>query len=111
MSVVILGFSGGLDTTFSVLKLKEAGHDVVAVTVDIGQQMCADQIRARAVEAGCADFVLVDGVADFAEFLRRTGDFRLTRSTRTRIRWRRRSAGRTSPIALPTWLARTARRC
>ena len=68
MSVVILGFSGGLDTTFSVLKLKEAGHDVVAVTVDIGQQMCADQIRARAVEAGCADFVLVDGVADFAEF-------------------------------------------
>ena len=68
MSVVILGFSGGLDTTFSVLKLKEAGHDVVAVTVDIGQQMCADQICARAVEAGCADFVLVDGVADFAEF-------------------------------------------
>ena len=68
MSVVILGFSGGLDTTFSVLKLKEAGHDVVAVTVDIGQQMCADRIRARAVEAGCADFVLVDGVADFAEF-------------------------------------------
>ena len=68
MSVVILGFSGGLDTTFSVLKLKEAGHDVVAVTVDIGQQMCADQIRARAQEAGCADFALVDGVAHFAEF-------------------------------------------
>ena len=36
MSLVILGFSGGLDTTFSVLKLREAGHDVVAVTVDIG---------------------------------------------------------------------------
>ena len=68
MSVVILGFSGGLDTTFSVLKLKEAGHDVVAVTVDIGQQMCADQTRARAEEAGCADFILVHGVADFAEF-------------------------------------------
>lgn len=68
MSVVILGFSGGLDTTFSVLRLKEAGHDVVAVTVDIGQQMRPDRIRARAEEAGCADFVLVDGVADFAAF-------------------------------------------
>jgi len=68
MSLVILGFSGGLDTTFSVLKLREAGHDVVAVTVDIGQQMRADQIRTRAEEAGCLDFVLVDGVADFAEF-------------------------------------------
>lgn len=68
MSVVILGFSGGLDTTFSVLKLKEAGHDVVAVTVDIGQQMRVEHTRARAEEAGCSDFILVDGVADFAEF-------------------------------------------
>ena len=36
MKKVILGFSGGLDTTFCVKYLQEQGYAVIAVTVDTG---------------------------------------------------------------------------
>ncbi len=36
MKKVILAFSGGLDTTFCVVHLKEKGYEVVTVTVDTG---------------------------------------------------------------------------
>ena len=36
MKKVILAFSGGLDTSFSVPYLKEQGFDVVTVTIDTG---------------------------------------------------------------------------
>ena len=36
MKKVILAFSGGLDTSFCVLYLKEKGFDVITATIDSG---------------------------------------------------------------------------
>ncbi|MHC4959995.1 MAG: argininosuccinate synthase [Planctomycetota bacterium] len=53
MAVAALAFSGGLDTSYAVLALKRAGHDVVTVTVDTGgfskQDLKDIQKRSRAL--------------------------------------------------------------
>jgi argininosuccinate synthase len=52
---VILAFSGGLDTTFCVLHLKEKGYDVVTVTVNTGgfDDDKLKQIESKAKSLGC----------------------------------------------------------
>ena len=66
--VVCLAFSGGLDTTYCALLLREEGWDVHAVTVDTGGFPPAEKraIAGRARAAG-ARHVLVDGRSDVYE--------------------------------------------
>ncbi|MGH9399232.1 MAG: argininosuccinate synthase [Thermoanaerobaculia bacterium] len=61
--VVCLAFSGGLDTTYCALKLREEGSAVHAVTVDTGGFSPAQRrtIAARAKAAKVARHVFVDG--------------------------------------------------
>ena len=61
-SVVCLAFSGGLDTTYCALLLREEGHAVHAVTVDTGGFSAAEArtIAARAKAARVARFVFLD---------------------------------------------------
>jgi argininosuccinate synthase len=59
----VLAFSGGLDTSFCVLYLKEHGYEVVTVTVDTGgfsDQEIAE-IEARAKELGASKHYTIDG--------------------------------------------------
>ena len=61
-SVVCLAFSGGLDTTYCALKLREEGHAVHAVTVDTGGFSPAEKktIAARARAAKVLRHVFLD---------------------------------------------------
>lgn len=59
---VVLAFSGGLDTTYCAVRLRENGYDVHAVTVQTGG-FSSDELRAieqRARQAGAADYRLIE---------------------------------------------------
>jgi len=59
---VILAFSGGLDTSFCVLYLKEKGFDVVTATIDTGGLSSEElsKIKARSKELGAIKHICVD---------------------------------------------------
>jgi argininosuccinate synthase len=59
----VVAFSGGLDTSCIVSWLKEEWYgfdEVVAMLVDVGQQLDVDESIARGYAAGADDVVLVD---------------------------------------------------
>lgn len=63
MPAVCLAFSGGLDTTYCALRLREEGFSVHAVTVDTGGFSARQKrtIAQRARAAGAARYALLDG--------------------------------------------------
>ena len=64
---IVLAYSGGLDTSVALRWLAdEYSADVVALLVDVGQGIDAEQTTARAMQAGAADIVIVDARAEFA---------------------------------------------
>ncbi|MEX2459657.1 MAG: argininosuccinate lyase [Actinomycetota bacterium] len=61
-----LAYSGGLDTSVSARWLREeAGWDVIAVLVDVGQEIDLESVRARA-DAAEAELVVVDAAEEYA---------------------------------------------
>lgn len=60
---VILAFSGGLDTSFCVVYLKEQGYEVITLTVDTGGFSKQDlaQIALKSKQLGAKHHYLVDG--------------------------------------------------
>jgi argininosuccinate synthase len=69
MPVVCLAFSGGLDTTYCAIRLRDEGRRVHAVTVDTGGFSAREKrtIAARAKAAGVAAHVFLDGRAEVFE--------------------------------------------
>lgn len=63
---IVLAFSGGLDTSFCVVYLKELGFDVVTVTVDTGGFSAADvkKIGDQAKKLGVYKHFFTDGKSD-----------------------------------------------
>jgi argininosuccinate synthase len=59
---VILAFSGGLDTSFCVLHLKEKGFDVITATIDTGGLSASElkRIEKRSKELGAAKHISID---------------------------------------------------
>ena len=70
---VVLAYSGGLDTSVAVKWLQvEKGLDVIACSVDVGQQEDLDEARDRALAAGAKAAEVVDAKDEFAdEFIAR----------------------------------------
>ncbi len=69
----VLAFSGGLDTTWCAVWLREQGHEVHAVTVQTGgfDARELEQIERRARQARVAEWRLIDGRAElFRDLLR-----------------------------------------
>jgi argininosuccinate synthase len=65
---IALAYSGGLDTSVAVKWLgEELGAEVVAVAVDVGQGEDFEKIRARALDAGAVESVVVDARREMAE--------------------------------------------
>ncbi|HUO49614.1 MAG TPA: argininosuccinate synthase, partial [Acidimicrobiales bacterium] len=65
---VVLAYSGGLDTSVAVKWLQEeAGAEVVAVAVDVGQGGDFEVIRQRALAADAVESIVVDARAEMAD--------------------------------------------
>jgi argininosuccinate synthase len=47
---LVLAYSGGLDTSVAIRWLKDLGWDVIAFTVDLGEQKHLEAIQARALK-------------------------------------------------------------
>ncbi len=71
-SKVVLAYSGGLDTSVAIPWLRdEKGLDVVTVTVDVGQPVDLEAVRAKALASGAVGAYVADAKEEFArEFLR-----------------------------------------
>lgn len=63
---IVLGFSGGLDTTFCVLWLRDNGFDPVCVCLDIGQSPDLAEVNRSAGLLGVTNVKVIDGKENFA---------------------------------------------
>ncbi|MGB6518752.1 MAG: argininosuccinate synthase [Candidatus Cybelea sp.] len=75
MSRVVLAYSGGLDTSVLLKKLILEGHEVIAMTVDLGESDAVtgagaaavlEAVRAKAIALGSYDAIVVDARERFA---------------------------------------------
>jgi argininosuccinate synthase len=66
-SKVVLAYSGGLDTSVAIPWLKDQGHEVIAVTVDVGQPVDLEATRRKAELVGASRAYVVDAREEFAE--------------------------------------------
>ncbi len=86
---VILAYSGGLDTSVAIRWIREKyGLDVIAVTVDVGNERDFEAIREKALRTGAIKAFVEDARAPVR---RLTSSFRRSRrtpSTRAPTRWR-----------------------
>jgi len=59
---LVLAYSGGLDTSVAIRWLKEErGYDVIALTVDVGQERDITQVQKRAEATGAFKAIVRDG--------------------------------------------------
>jgi len=64
---IVLAYSGGLDTSVALRWLAdEYGAEVIALLVDVGQGIDAEQVERRARAAGASDVVVADARDEFA---------------------------------------------
>ncbi len=69
MSKVVLAYSGGLDTSVAIRWIKEKYDlDVIALTIDVGNERDLQAISARADQIGAVKSLVVDGRADFTRY-------------------------------------------
>lgn len=64
---VVLAYSGGLDTSVEIAWLKNAGYDVIACCIDVGEERDLAQIQAKGRQVGAVASVVIDAKQEFAE--------------------------------------------
>jgi len=63
---VVLAYSGGLDTSVAIRWLKETYNlDVIAVTVDVGNERDLSLVREKALNTGASKAVVIDAKENF----------------------------------------------
>ncbi len=66
---VVLAYSGGLDTSVAIRWLQEErGYDVVALTIDLGNEKDLQTVEKRAYEIGAVKALVRDGKQPFIDF-------------------------------------------
>lgn len=66
---VVLAYSGGLDTSVIIKWLAEHyDMDVIALTIDVGNQRDLDEIRERALKIGAVKAIVTDAKDDFVKY-------------------------------------------
>ena len=69
MATVVLAYSGGLDTSVAIRWINEQYNlDVIALTIDVGNDRDLPAIAARAEEIGAVKSLVIDGRADFVRY-------------------------------------------
>ena len=67
---VVLAYSGGLDTSVAIRWLKdERGYDVIALTIDLGNEKDLQTVEKRAYEIGAVKAIVRDGKQPFIDSL------------------------------------------
>ncbi len=67
-SKVVLAYSGGLDTSAAIKWLDEKyDMDVIAVTIDVGNEKEFTQVKDKALKAGAIKCVVIDAKNDFVD--------------------------------------------
>ncbi|BEP18413.1 argininosuccinate synthase [Pyrofollis japonicus] len=64
---VVLAYSGGLDTSAILLLLREQGHEVITVTVNVGQEDDMEGVEEKAYKLGAYKHYTINAVKEFAE--------------------------------------------
>src|SRR3990172_4637286 len=63
---VVLAYSGGLDTSVAIKWLKEKySLDVIAVTIDVGNERDFSAVRQKALDVGAVKAVVIDAKETF----------------------------------------------
>ncbi len=66
---IVLAYSGGLDTSVAIRWLQEErGYDVVALTIDLGNEKDLRTVEQRAMEIGAIKCVVRDGKQPFIDY-------------------------------------------
>jgi argininosuccinate synthase len=66
---VVLAYSGGLDTSVAIRWLQEErGFDVVALTIDLGNEKDLQTVEQRAMQIGAVKALVRDGKRDFIDY-------------------------------------------
>ncbi len=69
MDTVVLAYSGGLDTSVAIRWIKEHYNlDVIALSVDVGNNRDLDAIQAKALKIGAIKSLVVDGKELFVNY-------------------------------------------
>ncbi|GAC1401368.1 MAG: argininosuccinate synthase [Ktedonobacteraceae bacterium] len=69
MATVVLAYSGGLDTSVAIRWIQEKyGLDVIALTIDVGNERDLPAIAERARQIGAVKALVVDGREDFVRY-------------------------------------------
>lgn len=64
---VVLAYSGGLDTSVAIRWLQERDYDVIALTIDLGNEKDLRTVEKRAYEIGAIKALVRDGKRDFID--------------------------------------------
>jgi argininosuccinate synthase len=64
---VVLAYSGGLDTSAILALLREQGHEVVTVTVSVGQEEELRGVEEKAYRLGAVKHYTIDATREFVE--------------------------------------------
>jgi argininosuccinate synthase len=66
---VVLAYSGGLDTSVAIRWLQEErGYDVVALTIDLGNEKDLQTVEQRAMQIGAIKALIRDGKQPFIDY-------------------------------------------
>ncbi len=66
---IILAYSGGLDTSVAIRWLREErGYDVIALTIDLGNEKDLLSVEKRAMEIGAVKAIVRDGKRPFIDY-------------------------------------------
>jgi argininosuccinate synthase len=66
---VVLAYSGGLDTSVAIRWLQEErGYDVIALTIDLGNEKDLQSVERRAMEIGALKALVLDGKQPFIDY-------------------------------------------
>jgi len=66
---VVLAYSGGLDTSVAIRWLREVrGFDVVALTIDLGNEKDLETVEQRAMQIGAVKALVRDGKQPFIDY-------------------------------------------
>ena len=73
---LVLAYSGGLDTSYCLMKLSKEGYQVHAATVNTGgfDELQIEDMQAKAIQMGAHTYKSIDALSSFYQKVLETSD-------------------------------------